>query len=223
MRLYPVQNAGFFRRTRRPINSDSPQLVGLELVIEDEARQRLGRGEKVNIVGWGEMFAASLTAIAASLRGFIERGDLTVLATNKEPFDLRSSDEDMARVWRKIRRNTDGLHPANLPDARTGTFIRENMGLLRWVGKAEASQLHLVLERERIGKATILHENIAALFHTSDGPAAARALSRAMDSGGLVFTTAHLHIKSAFGDIDDLGLEPVDMPGATGYNVYRKR
>lgn len=71
---YRRYNSGYFQGSERTIESDLPELMGEELKMAEEVRRRLVRGERVRVVGLGEMMAVSMIAVATHFRDGIRSG-----------------------------------------------------------------------------------------------------------------------------------------------------
>ena len=217
--IYPGKNTGFFELSERTINTDIPDLIGLEVEIAKQIKARLRKKEKVTVVGFGEMLAASLIAIATHFREAISDGELDMVATNLEEFD--PSDDNLT-IWSVIEINKDG-QIISVPDSRTGEFIRNNLDLVRWIGGVESSQLSERLQSEGIGKVHFLHERFGALHYSENGIIAVKALSEAMAPRGLIYTTTNIRDRSRFGNIKDVGIELAGKPIVREYDVYRRK
>ncbi len=211
-RIYPGPNSGFFSGIERALSGDSPPLVGIEVNITEEITKRLQEKGKVTVVGLGEMFAASLVAIATHHKSDVEQGRLLIIATNWEEFNTREALDYITRIV------SIGANIANVPDLKTLQFIQRNMELVNWHNGVDTTDLS-----ERLGRETvdIVHENYGGLFRHPNGTNALLSIREAMVPQGVLFTTENLAQPKKYGNLDNTGFARVKK--ISKYHVYQRR
>lgn len=221
-----IMNRGLWEDSKS-YDPDNPILTGTAQLISQEIRNKL-TFKKTVVVEVGSLFAADILAIAANFQTQINKGDLSVIATNLEQFDVNKGIHH-TNFWQFISSveislfskllNTK-INP-ELPDEKLLRLIRNYQHLITFISGVDARKLPKILTKYNLGKADVIIEHYGGIHHSSHKYAALWGIANSLNQNGVIITREDLNriqnnIVGKFGLKEDLELKNIY------HLVYRK-